>query len=232
MRLAKAISDAGVCSRREAEKLILAGEVLVNGKQVTDPATNASETDIIVAGGKQLQRKIAPRLWTYYKPVGLITSHKDTHDRPTVFTELKGLPRVISVGRLDLNSEGLLLLTNSSKLARFLELPSSKIRRIYKVRAYGKPNHLLNIYKQKTLVIDDIIYDIEEISLLSSNGINSWFKVVLKQGKNREIRKIFAYYGLQVNRLIRTDYGPFALGKLNPGDWQEQKHAIFEKFLF
>ncbi|MBP7189886.1 MAG: rRNA pseudouridine synthase [Rickettsiaceae bacterium] len=218
-RLAKVISNSGYCSRRDAEKLILERRVAVDGKIVETPALNISEENIVTIDGKQISETSKPRLWLYYKPVGLVTTHKDPENRPTVFTNLpKNLPRVISVGRLDLNSEGLLLLTNSGDLARKLELPSNNFLRIYKVRTFGKVD-MEAISKAKDGVnIEGIFYKPKEINLLKSGSTNNWFEVHLTEGKNREIRKIFTHFGLKVNRLIRISYGPFSLGKLNPGD--------------
>lgn len=223
-RLAKVISNSGYCSRRDAEKLIIEGRVTVDGKIVMTPAFNVGDENKITVDGKEIQEVVKPRLWLYYKPVGLVTTHKDPQDRPTVFQNLpKNLPRVISVGRLDLNSEGLLLLTNSGDLARKLELPSNNFLRIYKVRAFGKVD-MHAISKTKSGInIDGINYRPKDIILLKSEAKNSWFEVHLTEGKNREIRKIFEYFGLKVNRLIRTSYGPFSLGKLKSGEVLETK---------
>jgi 23S rRNA pseudouridine2605 synthase len=226
-RLTKFLSNAGVCSRRDAELLIKNRTVAVNGVITDSLSMTVGESDVIEVSGRViiLQR---PRLWRYYKPVGLITTHKDTHDRATVFSSLDGLPRVISVGRLDLNSEGLLLLTNNGDLSRKFELPSSKIERTYKVRAYGNPDLIRN-YKE--IKIDEIYYNPKSIKLIKSGGHNSWFEVVLTEGKNREIRKIFEYFGLTVNRLIRIKYGDFLLGDLQPSCYKEVKYDEFKAFL-
>ncbi|MDR0329527.1 MAG: rRNA pseudouridine synthase [Rickettsia sp.] len=230
-RLAKAISNAGICSRRNAELLIKNNQVKVNGVIIDSPATNVDETSIIEVSGKLINQQHIPRLWVYYKPVGFITSHKDTSGRETVFASLAklNLPRVISIGRLDINSEGLLLLTNNGDLARKFELPSSKIERVYKVRAYGNPNLLLKNYKN--IEIDQIRYDPKSIKLIKSGRTNCWFEVVLTEGKNREIRKIFEHFGLTVNRLIRISYGDFLLGNLQPNQYKEQPFEKFKKFV-
>ncbi|MDD9335693.1 MAG: pseudouridine synthase [Rickettsiaceae bacterium] len=232
-RLAKAISTAGICSRRDAELLIKNNQVKVNGVIIDSPATNVDETSVIEVSGKLINQQQIPRLWVYYKPVGLITSHKDTSGRETVFASLAklNLPRVISIGRLDINSEGLLLLTNNGDLARKFELPSSKIERVYKVRAYGNPNLLLKNYKN--IEIDQIrfYYDPKSIKLIKSGRTNCWFEVVLTEGKNREIRKIFEHFGLTVKRLIRISYGDFLLGNLQPNQYKEQPFEKFKKFL-
>lgn len=218
-KLAKIISNSGICSRRDAEKLIVNNQVKVNNIIINSPAGRFSNDAIIEVSGKVINQKQKARLWLYYKPVGLITTHKDTHGRETVFANLPELPRVISIGRLDLNSEGLLLLTNDGSLARKFELPSSKIERVYKVRAYGLPEPLLKNYKN--IEIDKIIYNPKSIKLMKSVNCNSWFEVVLTEGKNREIRKIFSHFGMQVNRLIRVRYGDFSLGNLKPGQYKE-----------
>jgi len=220
-RLAKAISNAGICSRREAEKLIVAGEVKLDGSVITSPAINVADESIIEVSGKLLRRQAKARLWVYYKPLGLITTHKDTHGRNTVFENLPNLPRVISVGRLDINSEGLLLLTNNGDLARSFELPSNEFERVYKVRAYGNPEKILSL--KLPIIIDKIHYNAKSIKLIQSGNTNSWFEVILTEGKNREIRKIFEHFGLKVNRLIRIRYGPYLLGSLKPGEHVEQE---------
>ena len=173
-RLAKAMSDAGCCSRREAEKLIIAGKVLVNNLPVTTPAFNVTEADMITVSGEILRTKDKPRLWLYHKPAGLVTTHSDPQNRPTVFQNLpKNLPRLISVGRLDLNSEGLLLLTNSGDLARQLELPSNKLVRVYKVRAYGEVR--IDALSRAThgIKIDGCYYKPSSIKLLTRSSKNS-----------------------------------------------------------
>lgn len=219
-RLAKVISNAGICSRRDAEKLILEGQVKVDGAIITSPATNVDINSKVEISGSLINQEQKPRLWIYYKPVGLITTHKDPLSRKTVFEQLVGLPRVISIGRLDLNSEGLLLLTNNGDLARQFELPSNKLKRIYHVRSYGNPKSLLKS-DYKNLEIDGIFYNPHSIKLLRDNRSNSWFEVVLFEGKNREIRKIFEYFGLQVNKLVRIQYGNFTLENLKPNEYKE-----------
>lgn len=221
-RLAKAISNAGICSRRDAEGLIIAGKVKVDGSVALSPAINVNDNNQIEVSGKLINRQQVTRLWIYYKPVGLITTHKDPFARKTVFEELVNLPRVISVGRLDLNSEGLLLLTNNGDLARKFELPASKMRRVYRVRAYGSPKSLLNS-NYRNIKINGIYYNPESIKLIQEGTTNSWFEVVLIEGKNREIRKIFEYFGLKVNRLIRIQYGEYVLGNLKAGEYTEVK---------
>jgi 23S rRNA pseudouridine2605 synthase len=227
-RLAKVISNAGVCSRRDAEKLIIEGQVKVDGITILSPAINVEISNQIEVSGTLINQSQKPRLWIYYKPVGLITTHKDPLSRKTVFEDLTGLPRVISIGRLDLNSEGLLLLTNSGDLARQFELPSSRLKRVYHVRAYGNPDILLKS-DYKNLEIDGIFYNPESIKLLKQNKTNAWFEVVLFEGKNREIRRIFEYFGLKVNKLIRVQYSSFTISNLKPGAYKEISNKILEK---
>lgn len=225
-RLAKAISDSGYCSRREAEKLIISSRVIVDNQLITTPAFNVSSSATITIDGELLREQDKPRIWLYHKMPGFVTTHKDPQNRPTVFDNLpKYLPRVISVGRLDLNSEGLLLLTNSGDLARKLELPSNKFLRIYKVRVYGKLDDNMIANAKKGIMIDGMLYSVAEIKLIKS-GTNSWLLVHLTEGKNREIRKIFEYFGLKVTRLIRISYGPFHLDDLKAGDVKETTNLV------
>lgn len=228
MRIAKFIAAAGICSRRAAEKLIEAGRVRVDGKILITPALNIDGNSKIEVDGKVIrQQQERARIWIYYKPAGLITTHKDPQNRPTVFDALRGkLPRVISVGRLDLNSEGLLLLTSSGELARSFELPANGIIRKYKVRAYGDTSRLENFISNNCgngleIKIDGIIYRPSAIELKIRGKLNSWFEVSLTEGKNREIRKIFKFFDLEVSRLIRISYGEYELGGLKPGEFRE-----------
>ncbi len=222
IRIAKFIANAGYSSRRRAEELIFAGLVKVNGEVIQNPATHVTQEDNIEVEGKALERSVdKTRLWLYYKPIGVITSHSDTYGRTTVFENLpESLPRVISVGRLDLNSEGLLLLTNNGKLARYLELPENAFSRIYKVRVFGEFDLRELQTIEQGITIDEVHYKPAKLSLVKS-GTNSWFLIELSEGKNREIRKIFSHFNLNVNRLIRVKYGPFALHDLEPGDLKE-----------
>lgn len=219
-RIAKFLARAGVCSRRDGEVLIEEGRVFVNGVRVEHPSLKVTEKDDIHVDGKPLKATEETRVWAFYKPVGLVTTHKDPEGRPTVFEHaaLKKLPRVISVGRLDLNSEGLLLLTNSGGFATQAEKPSNGWLRTYRVRAFGSiPRHMIDACA-KGLTIDGMHYKGVEIELEKSGSQNHWFLVNLKEGKNREIRIIFEYFGMRVNRLIRINYGPYALGNLKPGE--------------
>ncbi len=231
-RLAKRIAAAGLCSRREAEQWIAAGRVKVNGKKVLSPALNVSEKDAVVVDGKLLQEKEPTRLWLYHKPAGLVTTHKDPEGRKTVFESLpKNLPRVISVGRLDLNSEGLLLLTNDGDLARKLELPATGWIRRYRVRAYGGITPSMLEGMKKGVTVDGIGYGSVDVVLDSQKGNNSWLTVSLREGKNREIRKIFEHYGCSVNRLLRLSYGPFQLGSLAKGEVKEVTGKVLNSFI-
>lgn len=224
-RIAKYIAAAGVCSRRQAERLVTDGRVKIDGEIITTPAINVTSKNIVEIDGKIITLIEKTRIWLYYKPVGLITTHNDPQNRPTVFDSLKDLlPRVISVGRLDLNSEGLLLLTNNGALARKFELPSNNFDRVYKVRAYGDISSLVTYIKQKKpyqITINNVVYTPKIIKLISAGTTNSWFEITLQEGKNREVRKIFEYFSLRVNRLIRTKYGKYELGNLNPGEFVE-----------
>ncbi|MDX1974713.1 MAG: pseudouridine synthase [Rickettsiales bacterium] len=232
-RIAKRMARAGLCSRREAEAWILEGKVRVNGKRITSPALNVSDADDINVNGKPLTLKEETRLWLYHKPVGLITTHKDPQGRPTVFDQLpKSMPRVISIGRLDLNSEGLLLLTNDGVLARKLEHPSSAWIRRYRVRVYGKITEKMMEDIREGVVVEGIHYHGAEIEKESKTGRdNQWFMMAIREGKNREIRKIFEHFGCQVNRLIRQSYGPFQLGSLPRGEVKEVTKKVLNSFI-
>lgn len=228
-RIAKRIARAGLCSRREAEQWIAAGIVKVNGKVIDSPALNVSEDDVIVVDGQALEEKQPARMWLYHKPPGLVTTHKDPEGRPTVFSALpKALGRVISIGRLDLNSEGLLLLTNDGGLARRLELPSNGWIRKYRVRAYGNITPAMLAEMKRGVVADGVHYGSVEAVIDSSKGGNTWLTVSLKEGKNREIRKIFEHFGCKVSRLIRLSYGPFLLGKMERGEVKEVSAKMLE----
>ena len=218
-RIAKVLARAGVASRRGAEKLIEAGRVTVNGRKLTSPALNVTSADKITVDGKPVGEPERTRLWRYHKPTGLVTTHKDPEGRETVFDKLpKELGRVISVGRLDLNSEGLLLLTNNGELSRALELPSTGWVRRYRVRAYGKAGDAELNRLRRGIVAEGVKYGPIEAEVEREQGGNIWMNVALKEGKNREVRKALAAVGLTVNRLIRISYGPFQLGSLEKGE--------------
>lgn len=231
-RLAKFMARSGVCSRRDAEELIKQKRVTVNGEIIDTPAYNVEGTEKILLDGEKLPEIEQTRLWLYHKPAGLLTTHKDTEARATVFEHLPiGLPRVISVGRLDLNSEGLLLLTNNGELSRKLELPENGWSRRYKVRVHGfvNKNKLSDLAKGAT--VDGINYGPVKVELESQNGTNSWLVVTLSEGKNREIRKLMKSIGLEVARLIRLSYGPFQLGSLKKGEVREVPQKVLKEQL-
>lgn len=221
-RIAKYIARSGVCSRRKAEELIKQERVTVNGETIQSPAYNVNGDEKILIDGEKLPSIETTRLWLYHKPTGLVTTHKDEKNRPTVFDNLPiGLPRVISVGRLDLNSEGLLLLTNNGELSRKLELPSNGWSRRYKVRVHGIINEKKLLSLQNGITVDGIEYGPISINIESKQGTNSWLLVTLNEGKNREVRKVLKSIGLEVSRLIRLSYGPFQLGSLKKGEVKE-----------
>jgi 23S rRNA pseudouridine2605 synthase len=217
-RIAKVIAASGVCSRREAEKLIAEGVVKVDGVKVLSPALNVTLSQVITVKGKVISKPERARLWLYHKPRGLITTHKDPDGRPTVFQSLpKELGRVISVGRLDLNSEGLLLLTNSGELARYLELPSTGWRRRYRVRYLGPLDERAIERITNGIEIDGVRYGPAEFKHEKADKNNKWATISLTEGKNREIRKILEHFDCKVSRLVRLSYGPFHLGKIERG---------------
>ena len=227
MRIAKAMARAGLCSRREAERWIEAGRVAVNGATLTTPAHLVGPDDAVVVDGKPLPSAGPPRLWRYHKPKGLVTSARDPEGRKTVFDALPpDLPRVVSVGRLDVATEGLLLLTTHGGLSRHLELPSTGWLRRYRVRAKGKIDQTALDALKSGITVDGVRYGPIEAKLDRSQGANQWFTLALREGKNREIKRVLAHLGLAVNRLIRISYGPFALGELKAGAVDEIKRGV------
>ena len=231
-RIAKLIAHAGLCSRRDAEQWVLDGRVSVNGKTIHSPALNIMPSDRVIVDGKPVSKENNdPRLFRYYKPVGLVTSHKDEKGRDTVFNNLPaGLPRLISVGRLDLNTEGLLLLTNNGDLSRYLELPSTGWTRRYRVRAHGPITQDQLDTLKKGVTIEGIKYKGIDAKINSTAGTNTWMTVALNEGKNREIRRVMQHLGLHVNRLIRVAYGPFGLDKSKkPDDLWEIPFSDFSR---
>ena len=214
-RIAKFLSRAGIASRRDAEAMIEAGRVRLNNEAVTHPAVFVKPGDLVLVDGRLVGEPDRTRLWRYHKPEGLVTTHKDPEGRPTVFDKLPpGLPRVMSIGRLDLTSEGLLLLTNDGALARQLELPATGWLRRYRVRVFGTPEPARLAALAHGVTIEGQKYGPIEAGLDSRKGDNSWLTVALREGRNREVRKVMAHLGFHVSRLIRVAYGPFQLGLL------------------
>ncbi|MDE0588747.1 pseudouridine synthase [Halocynthiibacter sp. C4] len=226
-RIAKVLARAGVASRREAERMIEAGRVSVNGKVIDSPALNVTEKDKIEVDGKPLAEPEHARMWLYYKPLGLVTTESDEKGRETVFDALpEELGRVLSVGRLDINSEGLLLLTNDGGIKRKLELPSTGWLRRYRVRVNGRPDETTLEPLRKGISVDGETFQPMIVSLDRQQGANAWLTVSIREGKNREIRRAMAAIGLTVNRLLRVSYGPFRLGELKPGEVEEVKQRV------
>jgi len=226
-RIAKLIARAGICSRREAEKLIAEGRVTYKGKIIDTPAAKFTSMQGIAVDGHPLVKKQS-KLWLYHKPIGLVVSHQDEQGRETIFDHLPIRERVISVGRLDKNTSGLLLLTNDGGLARELELPQNNFQRVYMVRVYG---HLdfpqLKKILSKPITIDGVTYRPVKMELEHSGANNHWLRLTISEGKNREIRRILEHFDLQINRLVRIQYGPFELANLELGaafelkNWQD-----------
>ena len=221
-RIAKWLARAGVASRRDIERMLTEGIIKLNGKIVEHPATFISPGDVVQVNGKVVDQPDRTRVWRYHKPEGLVTTHKDPEGRPTVFEKLRmQLPRVVSVGRLDLTSEGLLLLTNDGGLARQLELPATGWLRRYRVRVFGVPNEAALKALAKGVTVEGLKYGPIEAELDAKKGDNTWLSVSLRERRNREIRRVMAHLGLSVSRLIRVAYGPFQLGTLERGGIEE-----------
>ena len=223
-RIAKVIARAGLASRREAEAWIAAGRVTVNGEVIASPARNVTAADRIAVDGEPLPTRERTRLFLYHKQRGLLTTHADPGGRPTIFSVLpKELPRLISVGRLDLNTEGLLLLTNDGGLARALELPATGWLRRYRVRAHGSVAQAQLDALRRGITIDGVRYGEIEATVDRSQGSNVWLTFAIREGKNREVKNVLGHLGLAVNRLIRVSFGPFRLGDLSEGAIEEVK---------
>ncbi len=229
-RIAKYMARAGLCSRREAERWIEAGRVSVNGQKLDSPAFTVSDSDRVLVDNKPVRKKEATRLFMYHKPAGLVTTQKDERGRKTVFDALPlDMPRVISVGRLDMNTEGLLLLTNDGELSRHLELPATGWKRRYRVRAYGEITQDQLDKLEKGITHEGVKYGSIEATLGKKQGDNIWLEMAIREGKNREIRKICEALGLKVNRLIRLSYGPFQLGSLEKGAVKEVPAKVIKE---
>lgn len=227
MRIAKAIARSGLCSRRDAERWITDGRISVNGKVIKSPALDVGPTDKVLVDGKPLKSAEPLKLWRYHKPRGLVTTHRDPEGRETVFGKLATqIGRVISVGRLDVTSEGLLLVTNDGALARHLELPSTGWLRRYRVRAHGRVTQAALDRLKDGIEVEGVSYGPMEATLDKEQGANVWLTIGLREGKNREVRKVLAALGLDVNRLIRISYGPFQLLDLAPGQVEPVRRRV------
>ncbi len=226
-RIAKIIASAGITSRRNAERMIDAGRVSVNGKLITSPALNVTVKDRVRVDGQEIKAPDTERLWLFHKPLGLVSTSRDEKGRRTIFDVLpKNLPRVMNIGRLDMNSEGLLLLTNDGAIKRRLELPSTGWLRRYRVRVKGAPDDAMLALLRKGVNIEGVDFRRMDISLDRQQGANAWLTIGLREGKNREIRRAMGHIGLIVNRLIRISYGPFQLGNLKPGEIEEVRRKV------
>jgi len=226
-RIAKVLARAGIASRREVERMIESGRVTVNGKKISSPALNITAADKVTVDSKPVGEPEPPRVWLYHKPLGLVTTERDEKGRKTVFESLPdNMPRVLSVGRLDINSEGLLLLTNDGEMKRKMELPSTGWLRRYRVRIKGRPTDDTLAPLRKGIVIDGERFQPMDVIIDRQQGANAWLTVAIREGKNREIRRAMDAVQLDVNRLIRISYGPFQLGNLEPGAVEEVKQRV------
>ena len=231
-RIAKVLARAGLASRRDAEEMVIQGRVSVNGRVINSPALDVTANDVISVDGKPLPPRARTRLFLYHKPRGLMTTHADPEGRPTVFDNLpEGLPRLISVGRLDFNTEGLLLLTNDGGLARVLELPETGWLRRYRVRAHGEVTQAQLDQLKDGVEVEGVKYGPIDATLERDQGANVWLVFAIREGKNREVRNVLAHLGLEVNRLIRISYGPFQLGELGEGAVEEMKTRVLREQL-
>ena len=231
-RIAKRLAHAGIASRREAERLIAEGRVEVNGVTLESPAVTVEETDVVKVDGERIAERPSLRLWRLYKPVGAVVTRKDERDRKTVFDLLPPkTPHLVAVGRLDITSEGLLLLTNDGELARWLELPATGWARRYRVRVWGTPTEEMRKKLKAGMTVDGVRYGAIDMVINNLQGANAWLTVTLREGKNREIRRVMEALGLRVNRLIRTAYGPFQLGGLAEGGFEEIPPKVLKEQL-
>ena len=226
-RIAKVLARAGIASRRDAEKMILAGRIAVNGARIDRAALNVTTADKITVDGKSLTPAEPPRLWLYHKSVGLVTTTRDEQGRATIYDKLPpDLPRVMTVGRLDINSEGLLMLTNDGGVKRQMELPSTGWLRKYRVRVNGRPSDTQLEPLRRGLTVDRETFQSMTVTIDRQQGANAWLTVSLREGKNREIRRALQDVGLAVNRLIRISYGPFQLANLKTGEVEEIRRKV------
>lgn len=231
-RIAKALARAGLASRRDAEEMVTQGRVTVNGRVINSPALDITKNDVVLVDGKPLPERERTRLFLYHKPRGLMTTHDDPEGRPTVFDYLpEGLPRLISIGRLDFNTEGLLLLTNDGGLARTLELPDTGWLRRYRVRAHGDVTQAQLDHLKEGIEVEGVKYGPIEATLERDQGANVWLVFAIREGKNREVRNVCAHLGLEVNRLIRVSYGPFQLGEVPEGQVEEIRARVLREQL-
>ena len=231
-RIAKALARAGVGSRREVERMIAAGRVKLDGQLLDTPAVVIDTLDRVLVDDAPVAPAGPPALWRYHKPRGQITTHRDPQGRPTVFDALpKSLPRVVAVGRLDLNTEGLLLLTNDGELARWMELPSTGWPRTYRVRAHGTVDAARLAALADGITIDGVHYGAIDAGVERQSGANAWLTLTLREGKNREVRRVLEHLGLAVNRLIRVSYGPFQLGGLARGTLARVPGGLIDRHL-
>ncbi len=232
--ITKKIAHSGLCSRRDAKTLVTSGKVQINGKIVRTPTAKVEDRDEILVNNKKLKREDELKIWVFHKPVGYITSNKDPQGRPTIFDILpKDLPRLVSVGRLDMKSEGLLLLTNNGELARYFELPENKLKRLYHVRVYGSVSERKLKNLEKGSVIGGIKYGKIFAKIIKQENANSWLEFILTEGKNREIRKIVADMGLSISRLKRVEYAGYKLGSIKKGEIMQSKirEETYEDYL-
>ncbi|MBO9505317.1 rRNA pseudouridine synthase [Qipengyuania flava] len=234
-RIAKLLARAGVASRREIERMIADGRVALDGKVLDTPAVKLIGLKGVTVDGKPVEQAEAARLFAFHKPSGLITAERDPRGRPTIYTALrnalpKGAGRVMPVGRLDFNTEGLLLLTNDGELKRAMELPSSRVPRTYRARAFGDITQAQLDALIEGIEIDGVRYGRIEADLERGSGKNRWIEMTLTEGKNREVRRVLEHLGLKVNRLLRTAYGPFELADLPRGQAVEIRQADVERF--
>jgi 23S rRNA pseudouridine2605 synthase len=226
-RIAKVLARAGLASRRDAEEIVTQGRVTVNGRVINSPALDVTASDVVAVDGKVLPPRERTRLFLYHKPKGLMTTHDDPEGRPTVFDNLpEGLPRLISIGRLDFNTEGLLLLTNDGGLARVLELPDTGWLRRYRVRAHGEITQAQLDELKNGIEVEGVKYGPIDATLERDQGSNVWLVFAIREGKNREVRNVMAHLGLEVNRLIRISYGPFQLGEIEEGKVEEVRTRV------